>query len=100
MDSAPRFDSEDAFDAKRIRLTDVDGSGSADVLYVGRDGVRVWSNLSGNAFSAVSLLAVFPATDALHSVQTVDLLGTGTAYLVWSSPLPTGVRFGAIAKFW
>ena len=88
MDAAPRFDSEDAFDAKRIRLTDVDGSGSADVLYVGRDGVRVWFNLSGNAFSAASLLAVFPAADTLHSVQTVDLLGTGTAYLVWSSPLP------------
>ena len=88
MDHAPRFDSEDAFDGKRIRLTDVDGSGSADVLYVGRDGVRVWFNQSGNAFSAVSRLAVFPAADALHSVQTVDLLGTGTAYLVWSSPLP------------
>ena len=88
MDRAPRFDSEDAFDAKRIRLTDVDGSGSADVLYVGRDGVRVWFNQSGNAFSAVTLLAVFPAADALHSVQAVDLLGTGTAYLVWSSPLP------------
>jgi RHS repeat-associated protein len=88
MDRAPRFDSEDAFDAKRIRLTDVDGSGSADVLYVGRDGVRVWFNQSGNGFSAVTLLAVFPTTDALHSVQAVDLLGTGTSYLVWSSPLP------------
>jgi RHS repeat-associated protein len=88
MDRAPRFDSDDAFDATRIRLTDVDGSGSADVLYVGRDGVRVWFNQSGNAFSAVNLLAVFPAADALHSVQAIDLLGTGTAYLVWSSPLP------------
>jgi RHS repeat-associated protein len=88
MDRAPRFDSEDAFDAKRIRLTDVDGSGCADVLYVGRDGVRVWFNQSGNAFSAVTLLAVFPAVDALHSVQAIDLLGTGTGYLVWSSPLP------------
>jgi len=88
MDRAPRFDSEDAFDAKRIRLADVDGSGSADVLYIGRDGVRVWFNQSGNAFSAATLLAVFPAADDLHSVQTADLLGTGTAYLVWSSPLP------------
>ncbi len=88
MDRAPRFDSEDAFDANRIRLADVDGSGSADVLYVGRNGVRVWFNQSGNAFSAPTLLAVFPAADSPHSVQTVDLLGSGTAYLVWSSPLP------------
>ena len=88
MDRAPRFDSEDAFDAKRIRLADVDGSGSADVLYVGRNGVRVWFNQSGNAFSDASLLAVFPDADDLHSVQAVDLLGTGTSCLVWSSPLP------------
>jgi RHS repeat-associated protein len=88
MDNAPRFDSEDAFDAKRIRLADIDGSGSADILYIGRDGVRAWFNQSGNAFSAVSRIAVFPAADALNTVQTTDLLGTGTAYLVWSSPLP------------
>ncbi|QGM47132.1 SpvB/TcaC N-terminal domain-containing protein [Methylocystis heyeri] len=88
LDRAPRFDSEDVFDARRIRLADIDGSGGADVLYVARDGVRVWFNQSGNAFSAPTLLAVFPAADALHSVQTVDLLGTGTSCLVWSSPLP------------
>jgi RHS repeat-associated protein len=88
MDGAPRFDSDDDFDPKRIRLADVDGSGSADALYVGRDGVRVWFNQSGNALSAPTLLAVFPAADSLHSVQTVDLLGCGTSCLVWSSPFP------------
>ena len=67
MDRAPRFDREDAFDPKRIRLADIDGSGTADILYVGRDGVRVWFNQSGNACSAPTLLAVFPAADALHS---------------------------------
>lgn len=89
MDHAPRFDAEGDFDAKRIRLADIDGSGSADILYIGRDGVRAWFNQSGNAFSTVTRIAVFPAADALNSVQTTDLLGTGTAYLVWSSPLPT-----------
>ena len=59
MDRAPRFDSEDAFDAKRIRLTDFDGSGTADILYIGRDGVRAWFNQSGNAFSAATTIAVF-----------------------------------------
>ncbi len=88
MDNAPRFDSDDAFDAKRIRLADIDGSGSADILYIGRDGVRAWFNQSGNAFSAGNVIATFPGADALESVQVVDLLGTGTAYLVWSSPLP------------
>ncbi|HWW76307.1 MAG TPA: toxin TcdB middle/C-terminal domain-containing protein, partial [Pyrinomonadaceae bacterium] len=34
------------------------------------------------------LLAVFPGADDLSAVQTADLLGNGTACLVWSSPLP------------
>ncbi len=89
MDHAPRFDSEDAFDAKRIRLADIDGSGSTDILYIGRHGVRTWFNQSGNAFSTATTVSVFPAADALDNVQVTDLLGTGTAYLVWSSPLPT-----------
>lgn len=88
MDHAPRFDAEDAFDAKRIRLADIDGSGTADILYIGRGGVRAWFNQSGNAFSTVTDIAVFPAADQFENVQTTDLLGTGTAYLVWSSPLP------------
>lgn len=91
MDRAPRFDSEDAFDPKRIRVADIDGSGSADLLYVGQGGVRAWFNQSGNAFSAPTLLAVFPGADAPHGVQVVDLLGTGTSCLVWSSPLPGDV---------
>ena len=31
---------------------------------------------------------MFPSADQLSSVQVIDLLGTGTACLVWSSPLP------------
>jgi YD repeat-containing protein len=88
MDRAPRFDSDDLFDPRRIRLADIDGSGSADILYVGADGVRAWYNQSGNAWSAPTTIAVFPAADQLNSVQTVDLLGSGTTCLVWSSPLP------------
>lgn len=88
MDLAPRFASEDRFDPKRIRLADIDGTGSADLLYIGEDGVRAWFNQSGNAWSAPTILAVFPGADNLSTVQAIDLLGTGTACLVWSSPLP------------
>ncbi len=38
MDRAPRFDSDERFDPRRIRLADIDGSGTADLLYVGEDG--------------------------------------------------------------
>ena len=36
MDNAPWFDAPDQFDQKRIRLADIDGSGTVDILYLGR----------------------------------------------------------------
>jgi hypothetical protein len=88
MDGAPRFTAEQLFEPRRIRLADIDGSGAADIVYIDDGGVRVWFNQSGNAWSAPSIIAVFPSADLLGSVQVIDLLGTGTACLVWSSPLP------------
>jgi RHS repeat-associated protein len=88
MDRAPRFIDEDRFDPQRIRLADVDGSGTADLVYIGGDGVQVCFNQSGNAWSTPNRIAVFPTADKLSNVQVTDLLGTGTACLVWSSPLP------------
>lgn len=88
MDRAPYFADAERFDPKRLRLADVDGSGTTDMLYVGEDGVQVWFNRSGNSWSESQTLAVFPGADNLSSVQVMDLLGNGTACLVWSSPLP------------
>jgi RHS repeat-associated protein len=88
MDQAPRFDDEERFDPGRIRLADIDGTGTADLLYIGQDGIHACFNQSGNAWSAPTTIAVFPTADMLSSVQVFDLLGTGMACLVWSSPLP------------
>ena len=88
MDGAPRFADEASFDPRRARLADVDGSGTTDLLYVADDGVYVCFNRSGNAWAEPHRIAVYPTADALSSVQVFDLLGTGTACLVWSSPLP------------
>ncbi len=38
MDRAPRFDSDDLFDPRRIRVADIDGTGTADLLYAGAAG--------------------------------------------------------------
>jgi RHS repeat-associated protein len=88
MDNAPWFDSPDQFDQRRIRLADSDGSGTTDILYLRRDGVQVYFNQSGNRWSDAVALPQFPPIDNISSVQTLDLLGNGTACLVWSSPLP------------
>jgi RHS repeat-associated protein len=88
MEGSPHFATPDQFDPHRVHLVDIDGSGTSDILYVGSDGVSVWFNRSGNTWSAPQRIAVFPTADLLSSVQTADLLGNGTACLVWSSPLP------------
>lgn len=88
MDGAPRFADEEHFDPRRIRLADIDGSGTTDLLYVGADGVYACFNRSGNSWADAVRIAVFPGAESLSSVQAMDLLGNGTACLVWSSPLP------------
>ncbi len=88
MDRAPWFDNPDQFEPKRIRLADIDGSGTTDIIYLHRDGVRLYFNESGNSWSDPQRLNVFPRVDDLVSIVPTDLLGNGTACLVWSSPLP------------
>ncbi len=92
MDHAPWFEAPDQFDQRRIRLADTDGSGTTDILYLRRDGVHIYFNQSGNGWSDAVALPQFPPIDTISSVQALDLLGNGTACLVWSSPLPGAAR--------
>ncbi|HEX8110939.1 MAG TPA: SpvB/TcaC N-terminal domain-containing protein, partial [Kofleriaceae bacterium] len=88
LDGGPRFDAPDRFDPRRVRLADIDGSGTSDILYLGRDGARLYFNQSGNGLAEARRLASLPPIDAASTVSVVDLLGHGTACLVWSSALP------------
>lgn len=91
MRSAPLFDTPDLFDPRRIRLGDVDGTGTTDIVYVGRHGAVVYLNQAGNAWSAGTVIPI-PTTGTLASVRVADLLGTGTSCIVWSSSDPLDVR--------
>lgn len=88
MDNSPLFDQPDQFNQQRIRLADIDGSGTTDIIYLNHDRVDIYRNESGNRWSDAEPLTGFPPIDNLASVMAVDLLGNGTACLVWSSPLP------------
>ena len=88
MGAAPHFDPPDQFDPRRLRLADIDGSGTTDLIYLETSGVRLYFNQCGNRFSPAQVLGVFPPVDTLANISVADLLGSGTACLVWSSPLP------------
>jgi YD repeat-containing protein len=92
MDDAPWFDYPDLFDQKRVRLADIDGSGTTDVIYLGHDRISLYFNQSGNRWSQPHALNAFPHVDVLTDLTVADLLGNGTACLVWSSPLAKDSR--------
>lgn len=91
MEDAPRFDHVGTFDPRRIRFSDLDGTGTADLIYVGRGEVRCWTNASGNRFVDERRRAA-PYIDDIAEVRIIDLLGDGTPCMVWSSALPGDVR--------
>jgi len=89
MDHSPWVDQPGHFDQRRVRLADIDGTGCADLVYLHPEGTLVYLNQSGNGYSEPNALPqAFPQLDSLAHVTMTDLLGHGTACLVWSSPLP------------
>lgn len=93
MDNAPAFDHPHAFNPAYLRLADIDGSGTTDMIYLGQNKLTCWMNLSGNAFGADPFeITSFPDIHNQANITITDLLGTGTACIVWSSPLWKDVR--------
>jgi len=87
MDHPPLFDHPELFDPRRLLLADIDGSGTTDLIYLHAEGVRLYFNQAGNGWSEAVPLKAFPPIHNAAQVTTLDLLGNGTACLVWSSPL-------------
>ncbi|MCJ1432472.1 hypothetical protein MMC27_001829 [Xylographa pallens] len=85
MDNCPVFDSDDSFSTQRVRILDVDGSGTADLLYLlPTGGAIVYYNYCGNSWSNGVTIENFPVIDKLSNVFTTDLLGNGTSCLCWT----------------
>ena len=90
MDNAPLFDTPDRFDPKLLRTADIDGSGTTDIVYLGRGAFSVWMNRQGNSFATAPVdIAPFPELSSSAQVSTLDLLGDGVSCIVWNCALPT-----------
>jgi RHS repeat-associated protein len=89
MENAPVIENFGEMEASRLRLVDLDGSGAASLVYIGRGELRYWINQRGNRFSSEVQLSNLPYIDNLSSVQVFDFLGDGSRCLVWSTPIPS-----------
>ncbi|TAK51666.1 MAG: insecticidal toxin complex protein, partial [Bacteroidetes bacterium] len=88
MDNAPVFDYPDAFNPSYLRLADIDGSGTTDIIYLGKNVFTCWKNLSGNRFSTIAFeIDDFPEIHNQSKITVTDLLGSGVACIVWSGNL-------------
>lgn len=88
MTDSPWFDLPDQFDPASLQLADVSGTGATDLIYLGKNQFKAWLNLSGNAWSQACQIDPFFDIAQPNEVSVIDLLGNGTACIVWSSPLP------------
>jgi hypothetical protein len=89
MANPPDFDFLDGFNQSLLRLVDINGTGTTDLLYLGGKNPTIYHNLSRNAWLDGKTIPSFPGMDATKDVQVVDILSRGTACLVWSSSLPS-----------
>lgn len=93
MDYSPVFDHPDSFDPTLIRLADIDGSGTADLVYLGKNQFTIWFNQQGNQFAQQpKTLRSFPPVIPSAKISVIDLLATGVPAIVWSSDLPGFTR--------
>jgi hypothetical protein len=89
MQNSPRF--EDAavygaigYDPKRVLIGDVDGDGCADLVYVGSGHITVWINQGGNGWNDPIVVRGTPPITDTDAVRLNDMLGTGTAGILWT----------------
>lgn len=89
MDNAPVFDSPDSFNPSFLKLADIDGSGTTDIIYLGKNKFSCWKNLSGNRFAIEPFeIDAIPEIHSHSKITVTDLLGNGVACIVWSGNLP------------
>ncbi|EHQ91153.1 SpvB/TcaC N-terminal domain-containing protein [Desulfosporosinus youngiae] len=82
MGNAPQL--PPGYDPRRLFLTDIDGDGYADLVYINYGRVHCWINQSGNAWSEEYVIEGTPAVSDMDAVRVADMKGTGTAGILWT----------------
>lgn len=89
MDDVPIIDHPDRFNGRQVRLADLDGSGTADLLYFhGNKGMTVYLNEAGNGFAEGQTNESI--VEAIYTLQLADYYGKGMTTILWSPQFQFG----------
>lgn len=72
------------YDPGRLFLSDCDGDGAADLIYIDFNTVLLWINQGGNRWSPPIRIEGTPPVSDVDSVRAADMGGTGTQGILWS----------------
>lgn len=88
MSNSPVFDHPEMFNPSYIQLADISGTGATDIIYLGRNKFKAYLNCCGNRWADAEEIDPFFPTEQPNRITITDLLGNGTACIVWSSEMP------------
>jgi RHS repeat-associated protein len=71
------------YDPERLYLTDINGDGVADFVYVDFERVIYWLNQGGTSISSSNIITHTPPAN-LDSIRLADMKGSGTSGVLWS----------------
>lgn len=81
------LDFPNQYDPKRMFLSDIDGDGCADLVYIDLQQIMYWLNGSGGSRTMFIDPQVLPYTppSSLDQIRFADMRGAGTAGILWSN---------------
>lgn len=82
MENAPHFGEQ--VNVQRLFLVDIDGTGTADIVYVQPQELHIYFNQTGNRFSDPVIVPLPAPYSDLSQIQFVDVQGNGTNCLVFT----------------
>lgn len=84
-----------SFNPDRVFLADIDGSGTADVIYAHAERLDIYRNQSGNGFAPPFTVSLPEGVryDRTCQIQVADVQGVGVASVLLSVPHPSPVHW-------
>ncbi len=90
MENAPQLGGRAKFGIDRVMLADLNGTGTADIVYIGDGEIEIWTNASGNTYVPGDVIRGLPYMDTKSLIEITDIMGTGQLSLVWTTAATTG----------